>query len=70
MYISPMMVWSAAPFIGPTLGPLVSGFINQNMNWRWAYYVIIIWAAIMMALLLLFVPETYSPELLRRRASR
>ncbi|RSH94280.1 hypothetical protein EHS25_004083 [Saitozyma podzolica] len=67
---TPMMVWSAAPFIGPTLGPLVSGFINQNMSWRWAYYVIIIWAAIMMALLLLFVPETYSPELLRRRASR
>jgi MFS family permease len=66
----PMMIFSAAPFIGPVLGPLVSGFINEHTNWRWTYYLIIIWAAVMLALLLVFVPESYSPELLRRKAKR
>jgi MFS family permease len=49
---------------------LVSGFINEHTNWRWTYYLIIIWAAVMLALLLVFVPESYSPELLRRKAKR
>jgi MFS family permease len=65
-----MMIFSAAPFIGPVLGPLVSGFINENTYWRWTYYVIIIWSAVMLVLLIVFVPESYSPELLRRRAER
>ena len=66
----PMMIWSAAPFIGPVLGPLVSGFINQNTDWRWTYYVIIIWAFLCLLLLVAFVGETFSPELLRRKAIR
>ena len=67
---SPMMIFSAAPFLGPVLGPLLSGFINANVDWHWTFYVVLIWAAVMLALLLLFVPETYTPELLRRRAVR
>jgi len=63
-----MVFFSASPFIGPVLGQLISGFINQNTDWRWSYYTIIIWAAVMFALLMVFVPETFSPELLRRRA--
>lgn len=65
---APMLAFSASPFIGPVLGPLVSGFINQNTNWRWTYYTIIIWAGVMMALLLVFVRESYSPILLRKKA--
>ena len=63
-----MMIFSAAPFLGPVLGPLVAGFINQNTNWRWTYYVVIIWSAITLALILVLVPETYDPQLLRKRA--
>ena len=65
-----MMIWSAAPFVGPTFGPLISGFINEYSTWRWVYYVIIIWSGIMMGLLLALVPETYAPELLRQKAIR
>jgi MFS family permease len=65
-----MMIFSAAPFIGPVLGPLVSGFINENTYWRWTYYVVIIWAAVMLAFLVVFVPETFNSELLRRKAVR
>ena len=29
----PMMVFTASPFIGPPVGPIVAGFINQYTNW-------------------------------------
>lgn len=29
-----MMVYTAGPFIGPEIGPLVGGFIVQNTTWR------------------------------------
>lgn len=32
---APMMVYTAAPFIGPEIGPLVGGFIVENTSWRW-----------------------------------
>jgi MFS family permease len=66
-----MMIFSAAPFIGPVAGPLFSGFINQQQpDWRWTYYVILIWAGCMMALLVAFVPETFDPKLLKKKAKK
>lgn len=66
---TPMMIFSTAPFLGPVLGPLLSGFINQQQpDWRWTYYVVIMWAFVCMVLLLLLLPETYDPQLLRRKA--
>ncbi|KAL4957963.1 MFS transporter [Aspergillus filifer] len=67
---APMMLYSSAPFIGPELGPLIGGFINEFTTWRWTFYVLLIWTGILLAMLTLFVPETYHPVLLRRKAQR
>lgn len=67
---APMMVYTAAPFIGPELGPLLGGFINQYTTWRWSFYVLLIWAGVQLGLIILFVPETYHPVLLRQKAQR
>lgn len=32
---APMMIYSAAPFIGPEVGPLIGGFIVENTSWQW-----------------------------------
>ncbi|KAL4987530.1 major facilitator superfamily domain-containing protein [Aspergillus falconensis] len=65
---APMMLYTASPFVGPELGPLVGGFINQYTTWRWTFYVLLIWTGTLLATLILFVPETYHPVLLKRKA--
>ncbi|KAK7569587.1 major facilitator superfamily domain-containing protein [Phyllosticta citricarpa] len=67
---APMMIYTASPFIGPELGPLVGGFINQYSNFRWTFYVMLIWIGVQLCLITLFVPETYHPALLRRKARK
>jgi len=55
----PMACFTASPFIGPSLGPLVGGFINTYANWRWTHYVLIIWSVVLLVTVIVWVPETY-----------
>ncbi|KAH8677260.1 major facilitator superfamily domain-containing protein [Xylariales sp. PMI_506] len=64
----PMTIIALSPFIGPSLGPLLGGFINSNANWRWTYYFLIIWSAIMFLGIVFLAPETYHPIRLRAKA--
>ncbi|KAH6995307.1 major facilitator superfamily domain-containing protein [Ilyonectria destructans] len=65
---APMALFSVAPFMGPSLGPLLGGFINYNVGWRWTYYVLIIWSFVVWMAIIFLVPETYHPILLRNKA--
>lgn len=56
--------------VGPELGPLLGGFINQNTNWRWSFWVLTIWAGVLWVLVFFTVPETYAPALLREKARK
>ncbi|GLA33401.1 hypothetical protein AnigIFM63309_000225 [Aspergillus niger] len=67
---APMMLYTSSPFIGPEVGPLVGGFINQFTTWRWTFYVLLIWTGVLLVLICFFVPETYHPVLLRRKAQQ
>ncbi|KAI0301206.1 MFS general substrate transporter [Multifurca ochricompacta] len=67
---TPMAVYTMTPFFGPEVGPLLGGFINQNTTWRWTYYLFIIWSFFQLVALFLFVPETYSPVILKQKARR
>ncbi|KAF7534269.1 hypothetical protein G7054_g6362 [Neopestalotiopsis clavispora] len=63
-----VMVYTSAPFLGPTLGPICGGFLAQSSGWRWVEALTVIFTGVMLILGLVFVPETYSPYLLKRRA--
>ncbi|KZV61185.1 MFS general substrate transporter [Peniophora sp. CONT] len=67
---TPVAVYTLSPFLGPEIGPLYSGFVNQHTSWRWTFYVIIIWSFLQIIALYLFVPETYAPTILARKAAR
>lgn len=66
----PMAAFSAAPFIGPAIGPLVGGFLSDASGWRWLYYIQIIMAGVVYILITFTVPETYAPTILARRAKK
>jgi multidrug resistance protein len=66
----PMAAFSAAPFIGPAVGPLVGGFLSDNLGWRWLYWIQVILSGAVWFFITFTVPETYAPTLLARRAKK
>ncbi|KAI0400450.1 MFS general substrate transporter [Xylaria palmicola] len=64
------IVYTAAPFLGPTIGPVTCGFLGQNAGWKWVAGLIAILAGTCWLFGMLMVPETYAPVLLRRRAAK
>ncbi|KAH7324986.1 multidrug resistant protein [Stachybotrys elegans] len=66
----PMAAFSAAPFIGPAIGPLVGGYLADATGWRWLYWIQLILAAVVWVLITFTVPETYAPTILGRRARK
>ncbi|KXX76852.1 putative drug/proton antiporter YHK8 [Madurella mycetomatis] len=68
--LAPMAIFALAPFIGPSTGPLVGGLINMYTHWRWTHYVLLIWAGVLLISIAVFVPETYHPVLLKRKAEK
>lgn len=66
----PMAFFSAAPFIGPAIGPLVGGFTFDNLNWRWLYWLQLILSGVCWFLITFTVPETYAPTILASRAKK
>ncbi|KAI9814186.1 MAG: hypothetical protein M1827_003352 [Pycnora praestabilis] len=63
-----MALFMAATTFGPILGPIISGFISI-VTWRWTFWVGFITAGVVWVPLL-FLPETYGPILLKKRAMR
>ncbi|KAL7809928.1 major facilitator superfamily domain-containing protein [Trichoderma gracile] len=66
----PMAAFSAAPFIGPAIGPLVGGYLADGAGWRWLYWIQLILSGIVWVLITFTVPETYAPTILSRRAKK
>nr|OQO24764.1 hypothetical protein B0A51_07789 [Rachicladosporium sp. CCFEE 5018] len=66
----PMAAFSAAPFIGPAIGPLVGGFLSDALGWRWLYWIQLILSGAIYILMTFTVPETYAPTILSKRAKK
>ena len=65
----PMAAFSAAPFLGPAIGPLAGGFLFGALGWRWLYWIQLILSGVAWLLITFTVPETFAPTLLSKRAS-
>ncbi|KAG8808115.1 hypothetical protein FRC17_004124 [Serendipita sp. 399] len=64
-------LYSSGPWFGPIIGPLVGGFLIETPpGWRMVFWIVFIVAAIPTVLGIFFMPETYAPVLLRRRAQK
>ena len=65
-----MTAWVASATVGPSLGPLISGFSVTAENWHWSLWEILWLAGPIFILLFLCLPETQSSNILLRRAQR
>ncbi|KAF7378065.1 MFS general substrate transporter [Mycena sanguinolenta] len=57
--------FTAGVFIGPLSGPLIAGYILEaGLTWRWVYWVMMMFAGAVTALVIVGLPETYAPVIL------
>lgn len=64
-----MALFSMMTFVGPALGPVISGFLQLKENWRWNFYVLLMLAG--GTLFILFtIPETLPSQVLLNKARR
>ncbi|EHY53332.1 hypothetical protein HRR83_003541 [Exophiala dermatitidis] len=64
-----MAVFSMMTFVGPALGPVVSGFLELTKDWRWTFYVLL-WLGGATEVLMLTIPETFPHAVLTNKARR
>ncbi|OSX58814.1 hypothetical protein POSPLADRAFT_1184502 [Postia placenta MAD-698-R-SB12] len=66
---SSTMLFCMALFMGPVIGPIVSGYIVENTTWRWIFYAAIIAGGVETAVFAM-LPETHHGIILMRKAAR
>ncbi|CUS11003.1 unnamed protein product [Tuber aestivum] len=65
-----MSLYSLAPLLGPTVGPIAGGFIVENTSWRWIFHATSILSCVPLILGLFFIRETYPPKILANKTAR
>lgn len=63
-------IWGVFAICAPTLGPLVGGFAVDAHGWTWTIWELMWLSGFTLVLLVLFLPETNSSNILYRRARR
>lgn len=64
-----MAVFTGGTCVGPLTAPIISGFISPVLGWRWTFWIGLIIAGASW-IPLLFLPETFGPVLLLKRAKK
>jgi DHA1 family multidrug resistance protein-like MFS transporter len=64
-----MALFAMMTFVGPAVGPVIAGFIELKLNWRWDFYVLL-WFAGITWILMLTIPETLPAQVLTNKARR
>ncbi|KAJ3856858.1 MFS general substrate transporter [Lentinula lateritia] len=63
-----MSLYSLAPLVGPSTGPLVGGWIALRSRWQWVFWSVSIADGILQVAGFMFLRETYGPHILRKKA--
>src|SRR6476660_6475443 len=55
---SAMALFGVSVMVGPVLGPVIGGWLTENISWRWVFYINVPIGALAFAGISLFVLET------------
>ncbi len=53
-----MAIWGIGVVLGPTLGPMLGGWLTDNYSWRWVFYINVPFGALAVAGVLAYFPDT------------
>lgn len=53
-----MAIYTQGVMLGPISGPIIGGFLTDNYNWRWVFYVNVPVGVLCFLLLLIYLPRT------------
>lgn len=65
------LIWpffALAPLLGPTFAPIISGWLTQELGWRWDDWFTLIMSSAVFAMAAVLLPETFSPIILSSKA--
>lgn len=63
-------IWACFAISAPVLGPLVGGFAYSAKGWTWTIWELLWLSGFALVVLFFFLPETFAPNILSRRARR
>lgn len=62
---SAMALFGVSVMVGPVLGPVIGGWLTENISWRWVFYINLPLGALAFAGVSMFVMETRSKAAMR-----
>lgn len=62
-----LAIYTLLPFLGPTIGTTVGGYVVQSYSWRWIFFGFSVFTAFFLVLGIWFLHETFAPLLLKRK---
>ena len=65
-----MAIMNLAPLLGPVAGPIVGGYMSQNIGWRWLWWFVAILAGVLEVGFIRLFRETYKVKILQQKAIR
>jgi len=62
-----MALWGIGVIIAPIVGPVMGGWVTDNLTWRWAFYINLPIGIVSLLMTFLFI---FDPDYLRRQRTR
>jgi DHA2 family multidrug resistance protein len=62
-----MAFWGLGIVVAPMLGPVLGGWLTDNLGWRWVFYINLPVGIVSVTMIMLFI---FDPPYIRRRTSR
>lgn len=53
-----MAIWGLGIMMAPVLGPTLGGYITQDLNWRWVFYINVPICAVGLLMIMWVIPQT------------
>jgi multidrug resistance protein len=65
-----MTIWMLGPIVGPTIAPVIGGFVSETIGWRWVHWLSCIPASFVVVAMIFLSRETNHQVLIARKTEK